>query len=158
MSFGEKLRALRKGKGLSQEGLGNLIGVHLNTIHKWEQLPRLNDLDRLEQLASIFGVSVENLTEGAVITHSPPPPNASPVEEGAIDPTLDPRAPSAMSQRAGELFFKNGDTEIRMPDNPENQKIFYRIVERMLDSLSVPAPKEETPADLPVSVGASRSA
>lgn len=92
MSFGEKLRALRKGKGLSQEGLGNLIGVHMNTIHKWEHLPRLNDLDRLEQLASIFGVSVESLTEGAVITPSQPLQNIRPVRGGVIEvPVLGPQ-------------------------------------------------------------------
>ena len=156
MSFGEKLHTLRKGKGLTQQALADLIGVHLNTIYKWEKLPRLNDLERLEQFTAIFGVSVEYLAENP--QPNAPNENASPVDEGAIEPTLDPGAPSTMSQRAGELFFKNGDTEIRMPDNPENQKIFYRIVEQVLNGLSAPAPKEETPAGLPVSVGASQSA
>lgn len=36
MKFDEKLIELRKSKGLSQDELGNAIGVSRQTISKWE--------------------------------------------------------------------------------------------------------------------------
>lgn len=34
--WGRTLAAARKAKGLSQTGLGDLIGVHFTTVSKWE--------------------------------------------------------------------------------------------------------------------------
>ena len=36
MNFNEKLIELRKSKGLSQDELGNALGVSRQTISKWE--------------------------------------------------------------------------------------------------------------------------
>jgi len=36
MSFGERLTAYRRGRGLSQEALGRMIGVHKTTVVRWE--------------------------------------------------------------------------------------------------------------------------
>lgn len=148
MTIGEKIREARVNAGLKQTQLADMLGVHSVTVNRWENgksKPRAEELENLTNILSAFSVG-----------NGQQPPASNVASEP--EKTLNPGAPSTMSHRAGELFFKNGDIEIRMPDNEENQKIFYRIVERMLDSLSVPAPKEETPADLPVSVGASRSA
>ena len=92
MDFGKKLRALRKGKGLTQQELADLTGVHLNTVNKWEQLSHLKDLDRLKQLASILDVSVATLTGGEVFTASQEVQNIRPVRGGVIEvPVLGPQ-------------------------------------------------------------------
>ena len=148
MTIGEKIREARLNAGLKQVQLAEMIGVNSVTISRWENgrsKPRAGELESLTNIFSTFKVGGDK--ESPII-------NAA----SELGKTLDPCAPSTMSHRAGELLFKNGDIEIRMPDNPENQKIFYHIVERMLDSLSVPAPKEETPASLPAPVGVSKSA
>ena len=148
MTIGEKIREARLNAGLKQAQLADMLGVNSVTVNRWENgksKPRAGELESLTNILSTFSVGggKESTMRNAA---------------SELEKPIAPCAPSTMSQRAGELFFKNGDTEIRMPDNPENQKIFYRIVEQVLNGLSVPAPKEETPADLPVSVGASRSA
>lgn len=148
MTIGEKIREARLNAGLKQTQLAEMIGVNSVTISRWENgksKPRAGELESLTNILSTFRVGGDK--ESPMI-------NAA----SELEKTLDPNAPSTMSHRADELLFKNGDMEIRMPDNEENKKIFYRIVEQVLNSLSVPAPKEETPAGLPVSVGASRSA
>lgn len=36
MTFGEKIRSLRKGKKMSQQELGSMVGVSYRTIRSWE--------------------------------------------------------------------------------------------------------------------------
>ena len=36
MTLGEQIQALRKSKGLSQEGLGEALGVSRQAVSKWE--------------------------------------------------------------------------------------------------------------------------
>ena len=36
MTLGQRIAALRKEKGLSQEGLGELVGVSRQAVSKWE--------------------------------------------------------------------------------------------------------------------------
>ena len=50
MTFGERLRKSRKGR-LNQEELASLIGVHTNTISRWENGSRSPDTDMLQKLA-----------------------------------------------------------------------------------------------------------
>ena len=36
MTLGERIASLRKEKGMSQEGLGELVGVSRQAVSKWE--------------------------------------------------------------------------------------------------------------------------
>ena len=48
-SFGARLRTLRKKSGMTQEQLAEAIGVHLNTISRWENnfdYEKMNDFLR----------------------------------------------------------------------------------------------------------------
>ena len=47
MSFGERLQALRKAKGLSQEQLAEGIAVSRQAVSKWETGESLPDTDKL---------------------------------------------------------------------------------------------------------------
>ena len=54
--LGERIRRARKNKGLSQEELGNLIGVHGNTVSAWENgvfLPKILIMQKLAQALDI---------------------------------------------------------------------------------------------------------
>lgn len=60
--FGEILKKLRKDAGMSQEQLGNRIGVSKSTIGMYEQGQRMPQNDSiLKELATLFSVSIDYL-------------------------------------------------------------------------------------------------
>lgn len=79
MNTGEIIKSLRKEKGLTQEQLGNIIGVQKSAIAKYE-CGRVENLKRasIEKLASYFGVSpsyllgIEEDTTPVTLPHPEP--------------------------------------------------------------------------------------
>lgn len=63
-AFGNYLTKLRTERGLSQSELGALVGVTNKAISKWENGEALPRLERLNALADLFGVTVEELVSG----------------------------------------------------------------------------------------------
>ncbi|MBP5624388.1 MAG: helix-turn-helix transcriptional regulator [Lachnospiraceae bacterium] len=61
MEFNERLICLRKQKGLSQENLGDEIGVTRQTVSKWELGETTPDMDKLIQLSDLFEISIDEL-------------------------------------------------------------------------------------------------
>jgi transcriptional regulator with XRE-family HTH domain len=59
--MGERIRALRKRKGLSQEALARAADVTLNAVQKWEKGERVPNLNRAVALARALGVTVGQL-------------------------------------------------------------------------------------------------
>jgi DNA-binding XRE family transcriptional regulator len=62
MEFKEQIICRRKQMGLSQEDLGNKIGVTRQTVSKWELGETTPDMDKLIQLSQLFGASIDELT------------------------------------------------------------------------------------------------
>ena len=58
MTTGQRIAAKRKELGLSQEGLGEQLGVSRQAIYKWESDASLPDIDKLVALSRLFQVSV----------------------------------------------------------------------------------------------------
>ena len=63
MRFDERITALRKRRGLSQEELGFELGVSRQTVSKWESGQSYPDFQRLVLLAD-FEVSLDELVRG----------------------------------------------------------------------------------------------
>lgn len=61
MTLGEKLQALRQGKGLSQEQLAERLEVSRQSVSKWESGQSRPDMDKLVVLAALFEVSTDYL-------------------------------------------------------------------------------------------------
>lgn len=59
----EKIYALRRKSGLSQERLAEQIGVSRQAISKWETGAATPELDKLIALSECFGVSLDELTD-----------------------------------------------------------------------------------------------
>ena len=59
--FGANLRALRNGKGLTQEQAAELLNVSKQSVSRWETGITWPDIAFLPQLASFYGVSVDSL-------------------------------------------------------------------------------------------------
>ena len=58
MTIGQRIAQKRKEQGLSQEALGNQLGVSRQSIYKWESDAALPEIDKLIALSRLFSVSV----------------------------------------------------------------------------------------------------
>ncbi|MDD6160773.1 MAG: helix-turn-helix domain-containing protein [Oscillospiraceae bacterium] len=58
MTIGQRIAQKRKELGLSQEGLGEQLGVSRQAIYKWESDAALPEVEKLITLSRIFSVSV----------------------------------------------------------------------------------------------------
>lgn len=58
MTVGQRVAQKRKEQGLSQEGLGEQLGVSRQAIYKWESDASLPEIDKLITLSKLFSVSV----------------------------------------------------------------------------------------------------
>ena len=61
MTFGEKLQALRKSRGWSQEQLAERIAVSRQAVSKWESGAAVADTENVVELSRLFGVSTDYL-------------------------------------------------------------------------------------------------
>ncbi len=63
MTLGERIAALRREKGLSQEALGELVGVTRQAVSKWEADRAIPDVDNCIAMSRALGVSLARLLE-----------------------------------------------------------------------------------------------
>lgn len=61
MDIGNHLMMARKRKGLSQESVAEKLGVSRQTISKWETCETLPDICQAKTLATIYGISLDEL-------------------------------------------------------------------------------------------------
>ncbi len=61
MNIGNKIKELRKQRGITQEQLADSIGVSFQAVSKWENNIALPDISLAPALASYFGVSMDVL-------------------------------------------------------------------------------------------------
>lgn len=61
MTFGEKIAAIRKSAGLSQEQFGEMFGVSRQSVSKWESDQTLPELATMIKIADLFDVSIDYL-------------------------------------------------------------------------------------------------
>lgn len=61
MKIGRNISALRKEKGITQEGLASELGVSAQAVSKWENNSSCPDISLLPDIADYFGVTVDSL-------------------------------------------------------------------------------------------------
>ena len=88
----ERIKQLRKKKGISQSELAELIGVKNNTVSTWERGTRKPDFEALNLLSNYFEVSFEYIL------------GSSDKEEARVVPTQDELDELALSALADELY------------------------------------------------------
>lgn len=62
--LGNRIYELRKGKGLSQKELGEMVGVTNKSVSKWENGTAIPKTDTLVKLANVFEISPQELLQG----------------------------------------------------------------------------------------------
>jgi transcriptional regulator with XRE-family HTH domain len=63
-TIGKRIASLRKGKGLTQDELSEMMGISPQAISKWENDQSYPDITSLPQLAEILGITVDELLSG----------------------------------------------------------------------------------------------
>lgn len=61
ITLGNKIRSLRKQKGITQEQLAESIGISFQAVSKWENNIALPDITLIPALANYFGISIDEL-------------------------------------------------------------------------------------------------
>ena len=61
MTFGEKLKSIRKQAGMSQEKLAEKLGVSRQAITKWETDTGIPDIENMIAVSSLFHISIDEL-------------------------------------------------------------------------------------------------
>ena len=74
MHFGEKLLALRRQKGMSQEALAAELGVSRQAVSKWELGDAMSDVENILKLSILFDVSTDYLLRDDIPSQSRPRP------------------------------------------------------------------------------------
>ena len=88
----ERIKQLRKKKGISQSELAEVIGVKNNTVSTWERGTRKPDFEVLNLLSDYFEVSFEYIL------------GSSDKEEARVKPTQDELDQLALSALADDLY------------------------------------------------------
>lgn len=68
MKLSEKIAELRKKQGWSQEELAFRLGVSRQSVSKWESGTALPEVDKIVQLADMFGVSCDYLMKNDLVS------------------------------------------------------------------------------------------
>ena len=85
MTTGQKIQALRKGRGLTQEQLAARPGVSRQAVSRWELDETLPDTQNLLPLKEALGVSIDTLLDSTRGLEEPAP-QAGPAPAAASSP------------------------------------------------------------------------
>ena len=103
MTTGEKIAALRRDHKLSQEALGEKLGLSRQAVSKWEADQAVPTMDNLMELSRLFGVPVDTLLR----PDAPFP--APPAEENSTDAPAAPETPhKGVSPSRGKILAIGG--------------------------------------------------
>ena len=127
MTLGEKIKALRK-KKYTQEELAYRLGIHVNTLVRWERGDRNPTADKLKELASVLGTTANYLLDE---TDAPTPTagnasNSEPASSGDTTPYT-----QAQTVNRGMLIYDLGNgKKIELPPTRDSYDFLRDIASR----------------------------
>ena len=101
MKYNEKIVALRKANGYTQEGFAREVGVTRQAVYKWEVGDSYPEAEKLMAIKALFGISIDDLLDDAFDVIIEKPKKATrrktlpPVREAAPAVEEAPKAPVA---------------------------------------------------------------
>lgn len=132
----DKLIALRKLNGYSQEQVAEKIGITRQAYAKWEQGLTTPDIEKAAMLADVYGISLDELTgkdrdDAGTIPPAPPGKNIW----GTV--TIGERGQIVIPKAARDKFgFKSGDRLIVVSDEVGIALLPTSFFERMIEGHS----------------------
>ena len=90
VKIGKRIAELRRKEGLTQEALGEKLGVSNKTISRWENGNYMPDIEMLPLLAREFKVSIDELLGGEGKTAECVGSNGNTEKSAIVPPQEDP--------------------------------------------------------------------
>lgn len=124
--LGEKIKHAREKICMSQEALAEAVGMHTNTIARWERnevTPRGNSLKKLSQALQVqpsYLLDIDIHDENSNIS------NVKKEHARTNETTSEPLSPLCLSYTG-----INGD-KLELPDTPQNRELFQFLVTKMM--------------------------
>lgn len=103
MTTGQKIQALRKGRGLTQEQLAARLGVSRQAVSRWELDETLPDTQNLLPLKEALDVSIDTLLDSTQGLEEPAPQAGS--APAAASPPARPSLGALLKQRLWLLLL-----------------------------------------------------
>lgn len=104
IEIADRLVALRKEHGYSQEALAAKLGLSRQAISKWERADASPDTDNLMALAAAYGMTLDALINPEVALTSPAEADEKPTAEE--EPSAPPKPPKTELQKKGIKLLK----------------------------------------------------
>ena len=143
-NIGNKIKQLRKEKGYTQEKLGEILNVSTQSVSKWERKSTYPDISLLPRIATIFGITIDELFSQTVEDDLAKIENMldskedlSLIEEGYILQKLDISKDNSNTKRLkAKLYLNRGKSYLKQaqsiieeslmlePDNKESHYIY----------------------------------
>ena len=123
MTTGEKIAVLRRDHKLSQEALGEKLGLSRQAVSKWEADQAVPTMDNLMELSRLFGVPVDTLLR----PDAPFP--AAPAEENSIDAPAAPETPHKGVSPSREKILAIGGAALLCVSLALNAVCLYQIAQ-----------------------------
>ena len=102
MTMGERITALRKGRGMTQEALAEKLGVTRQSVSKWELDQATPETGFAVALCDLFGVSLDYLIRGV---EQPEEPTVTAVQAEESRPAEAPPAVKPLTGKGYALLF-----------------------------------------------------
>mgnify|MGYP001024502477 CR=1 FL=1 len=122
MTFGEKLKSIRKQAGMSQEKLAEKLGVSRQAVTKWETDAGIPDIENIMAISALFHISIDELLSNRVAKSSQPDYLYESVTEYDVDR---PKNYDINLGSAHEVFLSGC----------EGEKIYVRLASNILPTL-----------------------
>lgn len=118
MTLGQRIQANRTALNLSQEALGERLGVTRQAVSRWEADGAVPDTDKLIALSKLFGVSLNHLlqVEGPVQPEAPAQTQAPPTRKKRLWHILSALFLLALTLWAAVLWGRVSTLEAQVAD------------------------------------------
>lgn len=109
----DRIKDARKAKGIMQKELAEMLNVRPSTVSMWESGYRTPDLDMLKKIASLLGVSFDDLLGDKIV-------------EAVFDGKITPENLELIKEKAPDISRSDLETILNQMDESEiDQMIDY---------------------------------
>ena len=139
--LGERIRQAREQVCMSQETLAEAVGMHTNTIARWERNEVMPRGESLKKLSRALQVSTSYLLDSPSTTHKEElinEENSNPATVKKESANIKETASESVSPLLLTYTGKNGD-KLELPDTPQNKKLFQMLVLKMIANTTATA-------------------